>query len=309
MAFGRLVELVVAPNGSTTGTVISDLFITFEIERTCMVEKNIAKFKIYNATEQTRKTILVQNSTIRFLAGYQDENNLSLIFGGIIADTFSHKDGENWVTEITAIDFGTAMGQGITSQNVNISFRAGTLLSEVINTVVTTLMFNPVGGSLSPFVINGIENVSGIKLNNGFKYTGSLSGVLKKITEICLAQNPSIGVFVDNANNNGDIFFYKIGVQDTTFGIVNLTPQSGMILGATEHVDKKNQASYAESDKIETTSLLNPKLRPRTIVNVNGFGVRGAYAIRRVVHIGDNFGGDFFSKLELEAVSGEKPSD
>lgn len=308
MAFGRLVELIVAPDGSTLGTIISDLFLTFEIERTCMIEKNIAKFKIYNASEQTRKKILIENSSMRFSAGYQDENNFSLIFGGVIVDTFSHKDGENWVTELIALDFGTAIGQGITSQTVNISFREGTLLTAVVNEVVNTLMFNPVNGSLSPFVINGIENISGIKLNNGFKYTGSVSGVLKKISEICLAQNPSIGVFVDNANANGDIFFYKIGVENTTFGVVNLTPKTGMIIGATEHLDKKNQATYSENDKIETTSLLNPKLRPRTIVNVNGFGVQGVYAVRKVVHIGDNFGGDFFSKLELEAVSGEKQS-
>lgn len=257
---------------------ISDLDMTFNIERNTNVQNNSATFSIYNASDETISNILQPKNNIVLRAGYEDENNLGIIFSGIITGVVSKKDGLSTVIEISATDLGNDLNNVLLSK-ISLSYKAGTQLSTVVNDVA---------GSIN-VPIAGIANIAGIELKNGFSFVGSVNWAIKKIRKIAITNN--IGVYFDL----GEFVIYKIGQQDSRFGIVRVTEKSGLIGEISDITDDKEKEP---KNRIAFASLLNPKIRPNTVINVLTPKKNGAYIVEKVVFSGGTLGNDFLVNVE-----------
>jgi len=280
MAFKRVIQMDVGQNNAT-GLRISSLNVGFTIERSITRADNTAIFQVYNAKEETRKKILARGNNIIFKAGYEDEGNLGLIFSGIITDSDTKKDGVTWVTEIQSMDIGNDLNS-ILKQIATVSYSAGVQLSAVTLDIIG-LLGTPVAG---------IANLTGITLNNGFVYSGSISGLIRKLRKIFRANN--IGLYFDL----GEFVIYRLGFADSVFGVVNITPKSGLIGEVSIANDETEDDDEKERQRIAFVSLMNPKIKPNTVINIQSEKVNGAYIVEKATYAGDNFGGDFSINVE-----------
>lgn len=278
MAYNRRVEVEIFNNNSFV-TKIDNLDIDFNIERSITLANNTAEFVIYNAKLETRNKILKAGNNIIFKAGYEDEGNVATIFFGTIDKSVPIKSDTVWVTTVTASDIG-GNKTPLEHRTVSLSYIAGSPLSQVIS-------------DLSSFLgipVFGIANVTNT-LNNGFAFVGTVGGLVKKIENI-LKQDDNALYFDSN-----ELVIYKIGVQSSKFGVVRITPNSGLI-GNVENVVENNNDN---KKRIRFTSLMNPKYKPNVLCQVIANDVNGLFICEKVQYIGNNYGGDFFTIVEAVA--------
>ena len=284
MAFGRIIECDIGQNNNI-GVRISALNMSFETDRSIDFESNIGKFNIYNAKQETRNKILVKGNNVFLRCGYKDENNLGLIFAGYIVESSSKREGVDWITELIVRDIGSNADNIIKSKR-SLNYNPKTTVSTIINDIA---------GIISVPVI-GLENIAGIQLNNGFVYTGSFTNALRKLNKIIGVND--YGIYFDQS----EMVIYRKGTQDTRFGVVNISSKSGLIGEVeeiTDELEKKSETEETQVKKIvKFSSLLNPKLKPNSVIRLDTIKVKGAFILERVKHAGDNFGGDFVSQCE-----------
>jgi hypothetical protein len=279
MAFGRIVELDVGVNNNL-GIRISGLHFNFEIERSVEQESNYGRFNIYNAKKETREKALIKDNNIVLRAGYRDENNLGMIFFGLIQQSTSKYDDTNYITEVYATDFGNNQ-TNIKKTIVNFNYNAGTTIASILQNIAT-IMSVP---------IIGLNNVSGILLNNGFVFYGTLIQLIRQIQKKLLAYN--VGFYFDL----GEMVIYNIETP-SEFDIVNISPQSGLIGEVEEIIDDEDDGVK----RISFTSLLNPKLKPNTVVRVKSNKITGGFIVKKIIHRGGIIGTEEFI-TEVEALA------
>lgn len=275
MAFKRVVELDVGPGG--IGLRVSGLDMDFSIKRTIELSKNSAEFTIYNAKESTRNQILKIGNNVVFKAGHEDEKNIATCFLGTISASLTVKNGPDWVTTVTALDIGNNK-KPLKTQTISISYVENTPFVQVLNdfsTLISTPLF-------------GVENVTNT-LSNGIVFAGTVGGFEKVIRDMLSASDNAL--YFDN----GEMVIYKKGVQNSKFGVVQISQRSGLIGSVEDISDDSKQDS---KKRIGFTSLLNPKYRPGGLVNVQSETVKGVYSVEVVGHNGNNYGGDFFTTIE-----------
>jgi hypothetical protein len=297
MAWGRIVELVIGPGGF--GLLISDLDIEFEIEKTMKLSENFARFKVYNASANTRNNILIEGNNVTFSAGYEDEGKLApgsnTIFVGQIDSATTKKIGPDWVTDIKAV---TSRGKGKTINTIPITLNVtkGTPLSTVITTIATSL----------GLVTFGLENTSDIILQNGWCYMGTTNGALRYIQKIL--KNEGRGIYFDD----DELVVFNIGIPSKV-EVVVLTYTGGLL--NVEDITEKPEESKAPvkkrvkkvpkekiSKKIRYESILIPQLQLNAPVTLINTSQDGTYINIKVTYEGDNFGGDFKCKGEAIIV-------
>jgi hypothetical protein len=253
--------------------------MNFDITRNYNIEDNIAHVTIYNAKFDTRKKILITGNNIIIKAGYEDEGGVGQIFSGIITESSSRKNGTEWVTEIIATDFANN-SRNLLKEIISLSYNAGISIMTVINDIVGLLTVS----------ISGIENAAGVILNNGFVFSGYVKDGVKKIEKILKANN--IGMYFDN----NEMVIYMMGTQDSRFGIVRITENSGLI-GEIEDITDDSKDDLKK--RLSFTSLMNWKIKPNALINLSTTKIGGLFIVEQVNFIGDNMGGDFFANVEV----------
>jgi hypothetical protein len=276
MAFNRVIRLEIT--NKTKTVKISDLNISFDIKRTTGNEANSAVFTIYNAKESTRNDLLTEESTLNFWAGYEDENNTALIFSGTITEAENRKENTEWITEIKATNF--AGNQDVFKYTtISVSYKEKTPLVSVIKDLASSL----------ECALSGVNNTSVI-LDNGFGYTGNVNGLIDMIRKYLL---PDCAIYFDNE----ELIIYKIE-GESSFDVVRLTNKSGLI-SANYKVDNTTKTLKNQVPKnIVLSCLLNPKLKPRAVIDIDGKTVKGLFIIEQIQFSGNNFGGDFLCNIE-----------
>jgi hypothetical protein len=270
------------------GLEISNLNIEFDIDRSYKIESNTANFKVYNASKETRDKILTVNNNIILKAGYKDEET-GIIFNGIIFDAHSKKKKTEWITTIIANDYG-ANNINLYKTTINNAYKEGIPISMVINDIVGVL----------GITVNGLQNCSDIYMNNAKVFSGLLKDVMKNISNILKVHG--VGIYFDS----NEMVVYKLGEQISTFGIVNLTPQNGLIGEVEEITDnsKEDTTNSSNNNKIKkryaAISLMNAKIKPNTLIRLESENVNGLFIVEKVNFVGDNFGGsDFGCRIEV----------
>lgn len=267
MAFGRIAELSVGENG--TGLLISDLDIDFKIEKSRSLADNSAEFTIYNAKEATRRDVLKKGANVIFSLGYRDEATAT-VFIGNIDKSFSQKQGPDWITQIKAFTI-RSKDAPLETIPIGLSFNPGAALSQPL------LAISQAAG----LVLSGIENVTTIKLPNGWVHAGTFLGAIRYIKAIL--DNNNIGMFIDNS----EIVLYRLG-EPSRYKTVVLSYTGG--LKTIRDITKADE----KDKRIEFKSLIIPQCRVNGVVTaITGGTHDGTYIVDRLSMRGNNYGGAF----------------
>ena len=201
MAFNRQMELIIGYGN--IGVQVSDLEMTFDIQRSITFSENTATFTITNANEQTRNMIAQEKNNVTFKAGYVDEG-IGTLFIGQVTEASSEKNDANWITTIKASAI-QSTNKPLEYTTLALSYKPGSLLSTILLEIGTTM----------GVFVAGAENAN-ITLPNGLVYAGTVKGAL----EYCLAilKDNNKGVYIDN----NEMVIYNVGVKDSRYSVVYL---------------------------------------------------------------------------------------
>jgi len=273
MAFKHSVKLEIGESGK--GLLISDLNFSFNVIRGIGSEANKASFIVFNAKEDTQNNIMKKGNYLIFSAGYEDENNIAVVFSGQIIKATTSKDGNGSQTTIEAENY-AGNKEAFAYTTLSLGYKEDSLLTNVINDLANHLNIP----------VTGLQNTS-IVLENGLNHTGTVSGLIRKIKNVL--KSNGCDLFFDNS----EMIVYNVS-STSNFEVVRLTYASGLL-----KVEKKiDEEDGLYKGQIEALCLLNPKIRPRSTINIDGGVVKGTYIVEKVEFSGDNFGGSFLCKIE-----------
>lgn len=284
--YSRKVTVEIIPV-SGLGKIIDQLRVKFRIEKTNVGQPNDAQIEIYNLSDQTRGLFEQPGTRVRVSIGYLGLNpdgvlgsgfyssaSVETVFIGDINKAKHEKkgigasvqqkiEGPDIVTTISAKD-----GENrYRNARLDKGYPPNSKLTAVFDDLIKAM-------GLSAGAKKGIPEK---KWANGL----ALSGLARDhLNELCRA--------------NG----LEWSIQDETVQIVaktSGTPDTPLLISA----DSGLIGIPSKTDKgVEFTCLILPKLKPGRIVQVDSRVIKGAYKIRRVIHDGDSWQGDFLSKVE-----------
>ena len=273
MSFNRLIELTVGE------TLISDLRIHFEVNKSITSSTNEAKIEIYNLSEVTRKKIIDANQNVVLRAGYEDEGGLENLFFGTTTKPTTRRNGQDIIVVLEAFDGVTE----IREKTFNTSYKEGTGINQVINDITAVL----------GLPVKGQDRVtSSRQYVNGFAYSGLASDALTKV----LAFDGKI-----YSIQNNEIYILSPDEPLVTTAI-NINPNSGLINSPEEYTDTSTEQSNDPVQRYKFKCLLYPSLIPGGVVRLESKIVTGNFKIDSVKSTGDNYANEFISEVEVRAI-------
>lgn len=245
------------------------LRVAFDLEKTIDDTPNSAKISIYNLTDASRSYIQQKNSQILLAVGYQGvqpEPLYRLIFRGNITKVKTQNNVGDIITSIEAADGLLAY----TGNTIDQSFAPGATVKQVF-AALSKAMGLPLGE------IQAIE-ASNKQFTRGYSVSGLVRDELKRLTERTSTewsiQDGSLTVFPKGSGSNVDI--------------VNLTPETGLL----------GIPNKGEDGKIEFKTLLDARIKPGQVINLDSQNLKGLFYVTRVKHQGDSHDGPWMSECE-----------
>ncbi len=255
---------------------ITGLRVKFQIEKTRDSTTNKAEIEITNLTQQTRSRIREKDALIRLFAGYEGDLGAVLLFVGNAQRIVNDWETPDIVTKIEAQDGMRTVRQTRTS------FSYGNRTS--VNTIVNRLA-NELGVPLrQDFNIPGFYD--------GYSYNGRAKDALDEITRQAgydwSIQDNELLIIPQNGSTE------RIGVK--------LTRDSGLVNLPERLADQEGEFEEALDTELEwrITSLLNPRLTPGGLVEIDSQQVAGVFSVEKVRHYGDSRGQDWYSEIEVK---------
>jgi hypothetical protein len=200
------------------------LTIEFNIVRNTFAQSNTASFTIYNLAPATRSNLflerwLVTKKYVKFWAGY--ENQLILLFSGMMQEAYSHRSGVDVQTTIQALDV------GYNQPDIGVhTFTAGTTFQEAYAYLVNLMEDCEIG--------------SCGRLEGQFKTDTTFKGTPLQIIQ----QITNNQTFIDNAKIN------TLNENEClNIGVTVLNAQNGLI-----------GTPYRQGQEVVADSILNPSL-------------------------------------------------
>lgn len=258
----RKATVAIAPKAGGEGIAVSDLRISFNIEKSSESNPNVSKISIYNLNPTNRAFLESEKLQVVLSAGY--ETYQEIIFAGDIRKASSMRTGPDWVTTIESGDGEAALTEVTTDK----SYGPGTDLKTVFNDLIGGLGLS-----------KGNVDLSGVTatVQNGLTVSGRNKEQLDELTK---KQGLEWSV------QNGAVQVTKQGAA-TQVEAVLISPETGLI-GAPAKREKG----------IEFTAALNPKLVPGRSVQVQGSAINGVYVVRKATFDGDTREGNWTVKVE-----------
>lgn len=330
-AYNRQVELVVYDPGTVSsaavleqggqefGLLVSGLDIEFEVTRSQVYTDNTAEFKIYNASEQTRRQLAAPGQRVRFSAGYKDQGGPVGVFWGSILRAPSSRTSDGWVTVLTCV---SSLTESLGSEDiatwdqkhpkasieqklavvtratnrvpVALSYGAGARVHEILRTLST----------ITGLVLWGMEGMPDITLPNGFVYVGGARGALDQLIKFLRRYGWSLSV------DNTSLLVLPLEGGNLTASSAYLTYGTGLIevkettdMNIPPKLNKAGQRIIIPKS-YEFECLLSPKVGPNSLVSFNVPQVKTDALVHSCTHSGDTFGGKFTTKGRCVVWSG-----
>ena len=251
--FKRIVKLKIGRAGSQNGIEITDLRVSFDVDKTNGKEANVAKITIYNAAEKLKQVLPSDTDLSKQLvileAGYVDDVGAEILFIGNLVNLEFRPQRPDSSVYIEANDGYEAL----TGKKFGKSYIKGTKAKPVLDDIISALDIATTGAETAGM---GDEALDGGYAANGMA-TGALDDVTKQLKLRWSIQNGQVKIVP-----------YK-GVSGTELvSARNLSAMTGLI-GAPERVtDKDHGVGY------RVKSLLLPSVNPDDMVFINALGVR-----------------------------------
>lgn len=304
--FDRVVELTIGQEGGQ-GVKITDLRISFSIEKGATRNPNKCTCKIYNMRKETRELVQVIGNVLILKAGYRQDTGAQTIFTGTVTRYLTTKEGPDWVTNLEMMDGLLEFRDTKTS----ISFGAGVQAVDVLRDLAGR--FNLPVRALP-------ENIQPKQYANGFAFNGRLREAMDSVCEY-LALEWSIQNREIQIIDKGGVFKQQAILLSADTGMVGSPEQEAKTMtdkaaakegitrtqrgvDTTFRVDKDgNKQERLRVLGFKVKSLLQPTLQPGGYVQVKSVGIDGEFMrIEKLTHVGDNYGPEFKTELTLRFV-------
>lgn len=266
--YGRRYRLIAGPQVRgevSTGFEWTEHQLEIDITKTARRGSNKATLKLYNISDAELGVLEQDNVGIILEAGYT--NTSSLIFQGSVIrrGVKTTWNGTDRVTEIKA-----AEGQAqISTTRVRLSLAPGSTSRQVLNLIADQMFLAP----------GNVNTIPSITYNGGYSFVGPARAVLDEIARDLggswVVQDGALYILSDD-----------LLVDDTA---ILLSPESGLI----------GEASKVK-EGVEAESLLQARLVPGKLVQIDDREVQGLYKIREVQHAGSYRGGSWTSKVKAK---------
>lgn len=262
---------------NTLVTKVTDLRVTFQIEKTLSEDPNTCEVVIYNLNEQTRGELEKKPLHVRLDAGY--DGALERLFVGDARFGQSRHIGVNWESKLQLGDGDRAFRHA----RVNRSFKAGVDVKTALAEVTKSM------GLKVPTSVAGAKELvtqfaSGVVLQGPSER--ELSRLLKPRGFSWSIQDGSLQVIRGDGKRR-DAEEAAVISQDT--GMIG-TPEFGL-------PEKKSGKPV-----LTVTMLLYPGLQPGGLIKMDARTIRGIFRLDRVQHSGDTHGPDWQTKIEARQL-------
>ena len=291
MLFDRVYRLLIGKPGTGSGDTagaggsgveITNLKISFDIQKTSDKNPNTNKISVWNLTRNTRMMLEKPGTKCILYAGYAEDAGPLLIFQGGVTHAWTKFDGPDVITEFELGDG----AQEIRDTTISVGYNKGIKSNQVLNDVA--------GKMGLPLTI--ASNAPERSWANGLSHHGSARSLLDKVVA---------GTGLEWSIQNGNLQVIEKGMVTTRQGI-EIAVDSGMI-GSPERErtdkgetkPKKGKTAKQEWDGWKVKTLLMPTLNPGDRVKLMARAVEGIFRIEEIHHTGDNWEGDWQSELKL----------
>lgn len=262
------------------GKKIEDLRIRFRCEKTNESTPNDGKIEIFNLADNTRSMLEGKNTRVKLQIGYLGvpqrssaglnvtgtTGNVELVFIGNVTKAVHKIEGGEKPDIITTLEVADG-GNKFRNARLDKGYPPNTTLQRVYDDLITEL-------GLGKGSVKGIPDKT---YANGL----ALSGLVRDHLNTLSRANKLEWSIQDETLQ---IIPQQEGATSTT---IELDPDSGLI------------GSPSKTAKgVEFNSLIQPKIRPGTMIKLTSKLVSGIFKVRKVVHEGDSHQGEFLSKCE-----------
>ncbi|TAK33213.1 MAG: hypothetical protein EPO40_00590 [Myxococcaceae bacterium] len=268
--FGRFVRVQV-------GTLdVSDLDVSFEIERGLGGHAGTCQLSIINLTEAHRNEIYRAPRRQTFVsvdAGYSNETgrNASRLFTGDLTRAIIEREGTDWVVKVSAGDGLHA----VRAARVSRSFAAGVSLTSVVQHIAEAM---GVGIGNAVEALQGASfSDGGSQFPEGTMLRGRAADELGRLTD---------AAGMEWSIQDGVLMILRAGAAVQRTAIL-LSPESGMI-ASPKIINRR---------AIEVECLIQPGLTPGQLVVVRSQVVSGTYRINHAKFKGEKRGQDWTASL------------
>lgn len=276
--FGRRFSLIVGnkkiEGGGDSGP---GLRVAFRVSKSIGKNPNTALIQIFNLSRDTREA-MKHGQALVLEAGYKD--TIASIFSGTVRHVSSELQGPTWVTKIQS-------GDGEKSYNVSRfakSYSKNVSVTTIVKDAIAATSLNP-GNVDAAFAETPRGNLT--TFSRGYVAHG-------RAIETIYALAKSVGL--------------TVSIQGGTFQFLRngAAPGQAVLISSGTGMIGSPVFSSAKTDKgpgrVLAKSLLQPSIICGGQVKVQSEIVTGAFRVEKLEHVGDNYGQDWETSLELTVI-------
>lgn len=276
--FNRDVRVIAGPVTIDARTAAGErqplLKLTFDVTKNLDREANKCSLAIWNLKETNRKALQEKGLEVIIEAGYVDERNQ--IFKGDLEQAVIRKETVDWIVEV---DFGDGSKQ-LKTARINESLRGPQSVGSILQKVTDALGLDP--GNLK-------EKVQ----------SDGARSVLKELLQNVVLSGKAADVLDEIASSAG----LRYSVQDKTLQFLGKGEAiRGSSIPLNESKGLLGSPEIGEEGVVTARSLLNGRIKPGTTVNLESVLLRGDYIVQQVRHIGDTWGDQWETQIEMKAT-------
>lgn len=270
--YGRKVEVQVGLPGQQGRAWGDGIRITFEVKAGVGRKPNEAKIEVYGLTRDSAAFCAQTGAMVNLLAGYVEPG---LIFQGDIDRSRTVSTRPERVTTIEARDGGRTFSTARISKSYAQATSVLRALDDLAGAMDLTLGAVDAGVQSQQFA-------DGITLHG---YCRDSLDTIAQLTATQWSIQDGVLQILQPTGHTGE--------QAPDIG-----PDSGLVGSPVPMYDDARRVKG-----IELTCLLTPTLKPGRRFMLRSREFTGIYRCEQVTHVGDSFGGDFFTKIQAKEVA------